>query len=377
MPKIIRRRLIEGFWTCDKCDRTKIPARYDSCPGCGSRRNKTTKYEMLDKTNYVPDEIAQTIDRNPDWLCSHCNNLNRANVINCDSCGAPRTEEEKDYFENRKDIQEKEEYIQNLEEDFNNKHFGDGKLDRLKKSYKDKFNLKSFNPSKVVMTIAIIVLALALLIPFISLFIPKEETLEITNFSWESTISIEEYKTVKESDWYLPSGGRLLYTNEEISHYDKVFDHYETKTKTVSKEVFVGYEEDISYEDLGNGYFEEIVELVPVYETVYEEVEYQEAVYIDVPVYKTKYYYEIDKWVYKESVKETGKDKNPYYPDVSYASNEREKSRNQTYFVTGINEDKESFTLSISYDDWMNLKEGQIVKFKIYLGNSAEIIEIE
>ena len=114
MSKIIRRRLIEGFWSCDKCDRTKIPAKYDSCPGCGSRRNKTTKYEMLDKTNYVPDDVAKTIDRNPDWLCSHCNNLNRANVSNCDSCGAPRTEEEKDYFENRKDLDYINDKIKNV-----------------------------------------------------------------------------------------------------------------------------------------------------------------------------------------------------------------------------------------------------------------------
>lgn len=397
-----KRRLIEGFWSCDKCDRTRIRARYDSCPGCGSRRNYTTKYEMLDKNNYVPDEIAEIIDRNPDWLCSYCGSLNRANITNCFSCGAPLTVKEKDYFENREKVQAKEEWIQSLEEEFNEKHFGsdDAQIEtsdelynsNASENYEEVDKIIEDKPKKIhidftsffnkikslpILQFSLVTVGIIAIVAFlISLFTPREETLDITDFSWKSSISIEEYKTVKESDWTLPSSARLLYTNEEISHYEQVFDHYETKTKTVSKEVLVGYDEEISYRDLGNGYFEEIVDLVPVYETVYEEVEYQEAVYRDEPVYKIKYYYEIDKWVHKETITETGNGKNPYYPNVTFASNERESSRNQTYFVTGINENEENLILSISYKEWMELKEGQTVKFEVYFGNNAKVIEI-
>ena len=100
MEKLISSKLIEGFFNCDRCGKKQIPARFDSCPSCGNRRNEDTRYELLDKHNYVSKEEAKKIDKRPDWLCSYCKNLNRANSNNCSSCGASKAESRKKYFEN-------------------------------------------------------------------------------------------------------------------------------------------------------------------------------------------------------------------------------------------------------------------------------------
>ena len=112
-------KLIEGFWSCDKCGREKIRSRYDSCPGCGSRRNINTKYEMLDASNYVDADTAKNIDRNPDWLCPYCNNLNRANSNSCSSCGASKDSSTKDYFQNKREREVKEHEQNELDEYYN------------------------------------------------------------------------------------------------------------------------------------------------------------------------------------------------------------------------------------------------------------------
>lgn len=61
----------------------------------------------------------------------------------------------------------------------------------------------------------------------------------------------------------------------KIQSYKDILDHYETVTETKTRSVIDHYEEKSSYVDLGNGYFEEQTESVPVYteETYTEDVE--------------------------------------------------------------------------------------------------------
>ncbi len=194
----------------------------------------------------------------------------------------------------------------------------------------------------------------------IYLFIPKNKDITISQMSWERSIEIERYQTVEESDWNLPSNARLLYSQSEFSHYEKVIDHYETKTREVAKEKLVGYEDYVAgYEDLGNGYFEEIIDSRPVYETYYETESYEEAVYRDEPVYRTKYYYEIDKWLHERTEKSSGIDKEPYWCEVVLASDEKVASEREVYYVDGTDEKGKSYHYSMSYDEWLSVEIGQ------------------
>lgn len=203
--------------------------------------------------------------------------------------------------------------------------------------------------------------------------IPRAKEFTPETFSWVYDIDIESYETVEESDWSLPTGARLDYTEEEIHHYDKVVDHYETKTRTYTEQVPDGYDISYTYSDNGDGTFTEHEVKTPKYRTEYREEQYEEPVYKDVPVYQTKYYYKVDKWVYKRSVTTRGNDKNPYWGDVVLGHKEREGSHHETYHITGIVDDK-TVTYTCSKAIWEQLSKGNTYKIKVSLNT---IIEVE
>lgn len=385
-------RIVEGFWNCAYCGTTPIRGGIRECPNCGKARDEDTVFSLNPKKiSYVPNEVAVNINRNPDWLCTHCKQLNSDSEQVCKSCAAPRTKENLNYFENRKE-KEKEKLEESKKYNYSDKTAdisdnSEEEVFEMLSSYdssnktsvfdifKDKVKNLFKNPT-VLYNILIALVCIIAIAGLIYLLIPKEHDLTVQELSWTRSIDIQRYQTVEESDWYLPSGGRLLYTREEFSHYQQVLDHYETRTREVAKERLVGYEEHVTgYRDLGNGYFEEITSTYPVYETYYETETYQEPVYRDEPVYRTKYYYEIDKWLYERSVRTQGADKNPYWGEVSLADDERVSAEIESYYIIGIDEDGKEQRISLSYEDWISLEIGQTATFKISMGHGQIITE--
>lgn len=379
-------RIIEGFWYCKHCG-AKIRGGIRECPHCGKARDEDTVFDF-DRNNisYVSAKDAVHINRNPDWVCQYCNQLNSADDKFCVSCAAPRTEQNLNYFQNRnkkeKELEEKLlKKTQHEQQDITSNSFdslsalSDNTDDFSDNGSNEKnFSLKNFfsaHMSHILITL-FSVLGIAALI---FLLIPKPQEVTIQQLSWQRSIDIERYQTVEENDWSLPSGARLLYSQEEFSHYEQVLDHYETRTEQVAKERISGYEEYVSgYRDLGNGYFEEITSSRPIYETYYETETYQDPVYRDEAVYQTKYYYEIDKWLYERSVKTEGIDKQPYWGEVVLASDERVSAEREKYSILGLTEKGKEKEISLSYEDWNSLEVGQMVKLKVSLGY-GEIVE--
>lgn len=360
----MKRRLIEGYWDCTYCGYKKNLGGMDKCPKCGKTRDKDTTFYLEGKYRYVSQKKAVTINWNPNWVCLHCDRLNSADDTKCLSCGAPRTGENLNYFENK----EKERYEQNERQE--------GK-ERQESQQED---LRSLRISKINMEMLkyffIGLLSLIFICGIVFLFIPKEKEITVSNVSWERSINVERYQTVKESDWNLPVGARLLYTKEEFSHYDKVIDHYETKTRMVEKESLVGYEEYVvSVKDLGNGHFEEVTDERPVYKKYYETETYQEPVYREVKVNKTKYYYEIDKWLYERTEKANGTNRETYWPDVVLAEDERVSSKSERYYLEGTDKKGEPVYYWMPYEQWVDVKIGKMVKLKVNGFGYAEFAE--
>lgn len=137
------------------------------------------------------------------------------------------------------------------------------------------------------------------------------------------------------------------------------------------------YEYSTTLIDMGNGYFEEETISTPVYETYYETEEYQEPIYRDEPVYAMKYYYDIDRYVYERSVNTSGNDKEPYWGEVKLNYDERVSKRNEEYKISGISDEKEKRTLEISvnFEKWNALENGQTVKVKIYKTGTATLVD--
>ena len=91
-------KLVEGLWDCPFCDNKRIRTGQKTCLNCGHPQDESTKLYMPDAVEYVPEEKAEKISRNPDWQCSFCGSLNSNNLDSCANCGATKEESERNYF---------------------------------------------------------------------------------------------------------------------------------------------------------------------------------------------------------------------------------------------------------------------------------------
>ena len=404
-------KLVEGVWDCPACGLKEIRASIKECPSCGKPQGTDTVFKLPNKITYVPKEKAAKINKNPNWQCSFCESLNDDDLHNCKGCGASKEDSEYNYFEMRRKEEErkreKEEAYQEEMNSYNNPYANNDK-DKNNDSYESLGQLivrlfSKFKTEIIGGTCALLGLSLFIGL-FVFLFLPRNEELTINEFSWDREIQIQVEKTVDESDWSIPSGGRLQYQKEEIHHYDKVIDHYETiveeksrqvldhyetVTEQKSRQVVDYYEEYVTgYRDLGNGYFEEITSSRPIYKTEYYtethqepiyRTEYytetrQEPVYKDVPVYKTKYYYEIERWFYSHSIKTNGKDKNPYWGEYTLKEKERVSKEIENYYISGLNKKEEQKTYEVPFKAWEILEYQEVIKLKISL-TGIEILD--
>jgi len=369
-------RLIEGLWDCSYCSTKGNRGSLRECPNCGSPRDKDVKFYMPGTITYVSQEDEKTINRSPDWVCPYCDSLNSDSLDICPSCGSARTSKNHDYFSIKEESHSNN--FRNTVEQENFKETYDGIFDESTMENNITEKLKHIprffkNHWKIMVCIPLI---LSIIIGIVFLFLPRNEEITIKEFEWERSIEIERFQTVHESGWSLPSNARLEYQKTEISHYESVIDHYETRTRPVTEQRFSHYEPYVAgYTDLGNGYFEEIIDQRPVYETYTYIETYEEPVYRQEPVYATKYYYEIDKWLYERSVSTNGLNQAPYWGEPVLNDDERISNKFEKYYITGINSKDKEQTISLDYDVWVNLKIDERIKVKVSILGDAELIE--
>jgi len=102
-------RLVMGYWDCSYCGKKAIKGSLRECPGCGTARNKDTKFYMNpSKIEYVSETVStdrstyahehtEIPNRNPNWICKYCDTLNTSLATRCASCGSARTEKNRTY----------------------------------------------------------------------------------------------------------------------------------------------------------------------------------------------------------------------------------------------------------------------------------------
>ncbi len=330
-------RIIKGYWNCKYCGTTDIDGLVDICPNCGKQKSADVKYymkkEIIEVTDAELEKAGMSKDerdgKHKDWVCNYCGQLNNWGDNECQACGGPKEESTHEYGMTE---EKKPEPVPEIP---------------VSKPEPTK-NKKKFSP----ITAAIIAAILGILI---FLFYPIKETVIITAFSWDRTITIEEMRTERDNGWSVPSGGRVYDEGWEFKEYKQVLDHYETVEVTKSREVISHYETEYSYVDNGDGTFTEVATDIPIYETEYYTETEQQPVYRDEPVYATKYYYEIDRWYDNRDYGSSGDNHEPYWnTDYVLASDERDSKREENYFVHYDNKKKEEF----SYHEWSTLEEG-------------------
>lgn len=365
---------VEGYWDCNQCGTKQIKGRFRNCTGCGKPRGKDVEFYMLETTAAE----NQNVSDEPDWYCSYCESLNSARISSCESCGASREESDKNYF-NLQEEKKQEQREKEIKEQIRKEQLDDYKEFRSLNTetlYKKENKKEKHTNSKLLkkgIGFASIIALIGFLLVF--LFVPKQTTLYVNNKTWQRSIEIEEYKTVRENAWNIPSGGRLVETKREIHHYDQIVDHYKTVTEQKSERYISHYKTETSYKDMGNGYFDTVTKQVPVYDTRYWTETKQEPVYKSVPVYQTKYYYDIERWVTKEWKTTEGINNEPYWHELDLQELEREGSRIEDYYISTTNKKDKEKRYELSYEEWEDILINTEIDVKLSMGQITEIVE--
>lgn len=347
-------KLVMAYWDCPFCGNQGIRGDVVNCPSCGRARGEV-KFYMKDHAEnttreanetgdieYVDEEKAKTISRNPDWYCSFCNSLNSDNAAFCSNCGATRESSESNYFEMHKKKQEREA----------------AEAAAVAASSGSKSASPPKGRAKPLLIIAAVAVALVLLFTYLN-GNKTSGDLTVSGLYWERAIQVLENIQYSESGWTLPDGAELVNQKQEYHHSDSVLDHYESVEEQRSRRVLDHYETYYTYEDKGNGYFEQIAHERPVYETEYYTETVQRPVYVQVPRYATKYYYTIWRWTPTRTATAKGEDHNPSWPDTALKENEREGDRAEAYCFTVTDPKKNTTaTYRLAEADWMKLNAG-------------------
>lgn len=173
----------------------------------------------------------------------------------------------------------------------------------------------------------------------------KTLTTKIDNLEWTATAEIQEYKLCDESGWEIPEGATVYKEQEEIKSYEIV--GYTTKYKTEEYQEIVGY-------------FPHIWR--PIYRTKTRQIPYKEP--IKEPVYATKYYYKINKYMHVKNIRlGSGNSHNYTYPEYICEENQKIGEIKYKFLIYYTIENKE-ICETINKGKWEQLQIGQEIPVK-------------
>jgi hypothetical protein len=302
----------------------------------GYTEGETREENERSDVEYLDEEQAKYVSKNPDWYCSFCNSLNSDNAEFCSNCGSSRADSEANYFEMLQKKKERE---------------------AAEAAAQPQVSSSQQKPSRSPMKVLLVVL-LAIIALFMWLNGNKTSgDLTVTSLQWARNINIEENRMYQESGWELPAGAEQTDARSELHHYDSVLSHYESVEVQRSRQVVDHYETYYTYTDNGNGTFTEVPHERPVYTTEYYTETVRQPVYQQVPRYQTKYYYNIWRWTPSRDVAASGEDHNTYWPEVELGENEREGQRTEAYAFTVEHRKNKGApeTYRLAESDWMNI----------------------
>ena len=186
--------LVKGYWDCPFCGSKGIGGDVINCPSCGRARGEVQFYmkghaegetrEENERSDveYLDEEQAKYVSKNPDWYCSFCNSLNSDNAQFCGNCGASREDSESNYFQmlEKKKAREAAEAAAQSQ--------------------------GSQAPQKQSRKPLMIILALLLVAVGLYAWMNGDKTasdLKVSALNWVRNINIEENRMYSESDWEL------------------------------------------------------------------------------------------------------------------------------------------------------------------------------
>lgn len=354
---------VMGYWDCPMCQTKKILGTERNCPNCGMPRGEDVKFYMDGPEVKLTEEQQQKKGKGADWMCEYCGGYNSALDTVCVSCGAERSG--KDYFEIRK-AKEKKQAEKQAEKDQEKKELDDAIRNKKKEEVKKKCKKK-----------LLIGLFIFLLITAGLMFLGRSKEYQVTlaDKYWQSSVDVEKYAEVYESDWTLPDGAELDHKEKEIRTYEQV--QHGTTTETYESYEQVGSHEETTYTDNGDGTFHSSTTTVPDYDYVTRTREVPN--YVSEPVYDTKYYYYIWRWQYDRTLTaEEHGDKKVYYAKEDLSDDERYKNKQCSYYLTfHDNEKDEDETYEVTKEQYKQVETGAGYTIVVSVDEITEITPAE
>jgi ribosomal protein L37E len=355
----------EGRWDCARCGTRGLLGRDTECSGCGGARPKDVRFYLPEEEAAVSDAARQAqAEAGADWICEHCGSSTRATRAECQQCGAGRgssaAQQVRDYG--------MDEVPRDGSASSRSAAAAAGRAAAAAPTARQQARPRSIG--RLVGGAMLVVLCLVLVSQWRSK--PFEVDGQVAKTSWERAIEFEEYRTLVESDWTVPPGGRMLTSSQEVRRHDKVRDGYTTEQRT--RRVKAGTEEYVCGQtDMGNGYFQDKLCTRDVYETE----SYTERVprYREVPVYDTKYSYEIERWVEGRIARSSGMNDPPSWAEAAPSgARERERGRSERYIVHFLDHRGQAFDKTLSEPEWSAFTAGSDVRLRV--NRRGQLLEV-
>jgi hypothetical protein len=186
----------------------------------------------------------------------------------------------------------------------------------------------------------------------------------VVQINWQLEIARQQYMTVYENDWHLPIDGRLDHTNREIRSYERYISgwHYETKSGGTYSCGTRRNPKTCRYPD--------------------KQVKVNE--YSSRPVWDTKYYYYIDKWmniaplVSSGNTKETVKwpdTTDSTYNDTPVIGNVKLGLKTSHFWIVVISDEQKQYDLDLVEITWRDYYVGK--RAKLTLGFFGNVIGVD
>ena len=316
--------LVMGYWDCPVCGSKEIRGDVVNCPSCGRARGdvkfylKTVREGEIREENqrsdieYLTEEQAKYVSKNPDWYCSFCNSLNSDNAQTCNTCGAGRADSESNYFDQLKKAAGK----------------GSGRAGRPAPGFLRRAEALPQSPGHRRRNP-----------PGHRGPVRVDERqrktvgdLRVTALNWSRAITIEENRLFSESDWELPAGAekRTAGGSSITSTASSTTTRAGRCSAPAASSIIT--KPTTPMRDNGNGTFTEVPHQRPVYTTgILHRNRAGSPCTSKVPRYATKYYYNIRRWTPSREVTSSGEDHNTAWPEFTLAENEREGERRREY----------------------------------------------
>jgi len=151
------------------------------------------------------------------------------------------------------------------------------------------------------------------------------EAVTVAGFEWERSVEVQDHETVREESWEgeVPAGARIIARRREVHHTER--------------------------QQVGT--------------------RQGEPVYRERPVYGKKIAYDLERWLVVRTLKASGKDKSPRWPDIRLNLGEREGKRSESYVV--VLQGRSLYRMKVPREQWLGMREGQIGNAVVQKGGAV------